>query len=215
MSVSLLRPAVAVLVVSSFIAAGAASAAPKAKIAPVCNLVQDTKGDGTGFLLTDQNYLPNDPQLDLVSGDIASDAKSITAAIRTDALALSDSNAPTGRAYYANFVVGEAKLFLSVALDGAGAATYSAGFTATRRTSLGEVTGVLDTANKEIRITAPLSIFADKAVIKPGTKIADLNLLAQRYIGNRAAGGATPSADEALGGKIYTAGAPSCVVPGK
>jgi len=211
-----IRSAAALGLISALALSGVAQAAPKPKpkpapaAPPVCNLVMDTKGDGTGFLLTDQNYLPNDPQLDLVSGDIASDAKTVTAAIRTDALALSDSSAPTGRAYYANFVVGEAKLFLSVALDGAGAATYSAGFTETRRTSLGEVTGVLDMAKKEIRITAPLSIFGDKAKITPGTKIVDLNLLAQRYVGNRAAGGVTPS-----GGKVYTAGAPSCVVPGK
>ena len=194
-------------------AAGAAVAAPKAK--PVCNLVLDAKGDGTGFLMTDADYLPNDPNLDLVSGDIASTAKQVTAVIRTDALDLSDSASPTGRAYYANFLVGEAELFLSAALDGAGAATFSAGYVDTTRKSLGAVTGVVDTKKKEIRITAPTSIYAEHATLKPGTKILDLALLAQRYVGHRSAAGVTPSADEATGGKSYVAGSPSCVTVGK
>ena len=194
-------------------ATGVATAAPKAK--PVCNLVQDEKGDGTGFVQTDQDYLPNDPNLDLVSGDIASTAKVITAVIRTDAQALSDTSAPTGRAYYANFTVGAVEMFLSAALDGTGAATYSAGYIDTTRKGLGAVTGTVDVAKKEVRITAPISIFAEQAAIKPGTKITDLNLLAQRYVGNRSVAGVTPSADEAIGGKAYVSGAPSCVVPGK
>lgn len=211
---SKLRPVLALGVCAALAAAtGVAAAAPKA--APVCNLVTDAKGDGTGFLFTDADYLPNDANLDLVSGDIASTAKVITAVIRTDALDLSDSAAPTGRAYYANFTVDGVDLFLSAALDGAGAATYSAGYIDTTRTSLGAVTGVVDTKKKEIRITAPVSIFAEQATIKPGKRVLDLNLLAQRYVGNRSVGGATPSADEALGGKAYTAGSPSCVVPGK
>lgn len=209
------RPALALAVCAALVGGGVGSSAfAAAKAKPVCNLVVDAKGDGTGFVQTDQNYLPNDPNLDLVSGDIASNAKTITAVIRTDAQALSDSSAPTGRAYYANFTVGDKELFLAARLDGAGAGTFSAGYIDTTRTSLGEATGVVDTAKKEVRITAPLSVFAAQAVLKPGTKIVDLNLLSQRYVG--AAGkGATPSADEATGGATYTAGAPSCVVPGK
>lgn len=74
---------------------------------------------------------------------------------------------------------------------------------------------MVDPAKKEVRITAPVSLFAEKAAIKDGVKILDLNLLAQRYVGQRGVGGVTPSADEALGGKTYTAGAKSCVVVGK
>jgi hypothetical protein len=203
----------AVAVCAALTGGSAALAAPAAK--PACNLVQDEKGDGTGFVQTDQDYLPNDPNLDLVSGDIASTAKVITAVIRTDAQSLSDTSAPTGRAYYANFTVGAVELFLSAALDEAGAATYSAGYIDTTRTGLGAVTGTVDVAKKEVRITAPISIFAEQASIKPGTKITDLNLLAQRYVGNRSVGGATPSADEALGGKTYVSGSRSCVVVGK
>jgi hypothetical protein len=208
-----IRPALTLALLPVLLAAGAATAAPKPK--PVCNLVTDVAGDGTGFLLTDRNYLPNDPNLDLVSGDVATQGRTITAVIRTAELALSDSASPTGRAYYANFTVGGAQLFLSAALDGAGAATYSGGFIDTRRQSLGAATGVVDVAKKEVRISAPLALFTDHAKIKDGVKILDLNLLAQRYIGDRSAAGVTPSADEALAGKSYTAGAPSCVTVGK
>lgn len=206
-----LRPALAAGLLGVLATAGLAGAAP-AK--PSCNLVQDVKGDGTGFVFTDQDYLPNDANLDLVSGDIATDAKTITAVIRTDALALSDPNSPTGRAYYANFAVAGKQLYLAVRLDATGAGTFSGGYIENTRQGLGAATGVVDVEKKEVRISAPLSLFASQAVIKPGTKIADLNLLAQRYIGV-AGPGATPSADEAVGGKVYTAGSTSCVVVGK
>ena len=205
------RPALALALLPVLLAAGAASGAPK----PVCNLVTDATGDGTGFLMTDQDYLPNDPNLDLVSGDVATKGRTLTAVIRTAELALSDSASPTGRAYYANFTVGGVELFLSAALDGAGAATYSGGYIDTTRQSLGTVTGVVDVAKKEVRIHAPVSLFAEQAKIKDGVKITDLNLLAQRYVGDRSAAGVTPSADEAVGGKSYSAGAPSCVAVGK
>jgi hypothetical protein len=215
MSSSFTRPAFALVLAATVVAGGAAVAAPKA--APVCNLFTDPAGDGTGFVLTDQNYLPNDPQLDIVSGDVASDGKSITAVLRLSALEATDTNAPTGRTYYVNFGIGDVELNLSAALDQDGAATYSAGFQDTAsRAGLGEVTGVLDLAKKEVRIHAPLAIFAEKLPLKAGTKLEYVEGLAQRYVGNRTAGrGVTPSADATEPGKAYTIGAPSCVVPGK
>lgn len=215
MSVSLFRPALAVALGLTLVAAGTSVAAPKAKPKVACNLLVDDKGDGTGFVRTDMNYLPNDPNLDIVSADIATNAKTVTAVIRTDQLTATDSSSPTGRAYYANFFVGEAQLFLSAALDGAGNASYTGGFIETRRRSLGEATGVIDLKKKEIRISAPLSLFAEKASMKPGTKITELNALAQRFIGARGVAGVTPSADAAEGGLTYTAGSPSCVAVGK
>jgi hypothetical protein len=205
-----------VLLATSVVAGGAAYAAPR-KVAPVCNLFTDPAGDGTGFLLTDQNYLPNDPQLDIVSGDVASDGKTITAVLRLSALDKTDSNAPTGRTYYVNFGIGDVELNLSAALDQDGGVTYQAGFQDTAsRAGLGAVTGVLDLAKKEVRIHAPLSIFAEKLPLKAGTKLEYVEGLAQRYVGNRTAGrGVTPSADATDPGKAYTIGAPSCVVPGK
>lgn len=212
MSARALRVAVTAAFSLSLVAAGGALAAPPK---PTCNLVQDLKGDGTGFIFTDDDYLPNNPQLDLVTGDIASDGKIITAVIRTDELALSDPNSPTGRAYYANFTVGDATLYLSASLDRSGAGSFSGGFIENRRSSLGAATGVVDPDKKEIRISAPVSLFAEKAAIKKGVKIQNLNLLAQRFLGVSGVAGVTPSADAAEGGKTYTVGTKSCVAVGK
>lgn len=198
--------------VASVLTAGVATAAAPGV---ACSLVTDKVGDGTGFVFTDRDYLPNDPNVDLVSGDIASDAKKITAVIRTSALELSDASAPTGRTYYANFTVNAVKLYLAVAMDGSGEGTFTGGYIDTTRKSLGGATGVIDTKAKEVRITAPVSLFAAQASLKAGTEITDLNLLAQRYIGNRSVGGVTPSADAAEGGKAYKVGAASCVKVGK
>lgn len=217
------RPVVAVVLAASLGLSGAALAAPKAKPKPapkpkpVCNLVTDAKGDGTGFVLTDMNYLPNDPQLDIVSGDVASDGKTITGVLRLADLQASDSSAPTGRTYYVNFGVGDVELNLSAAVDADGSATYAAGFQDTAsRARLGDATGVLDLVKKEVRIHAPLSVFGEKAPMKVGSKLDYVEGLAQRYVGNRTAGrGVTPSADATEPGLGYTIGAPSCVVPGK
>jgi len=210
-----LRVALSGALLLSTVAAAGALAAPGA--APVCNLFTDPKDDGTGFVLTDQNYLPNDPQLDIVSGDIASDGKTITAVLRLADLQMTDNNAPTGRTYYVNFGVGDVELNLSAALDSDGSATYAAGFQDTAsRAGLGAATGVIDVAKKEVRIHAPLDIFKEKAALKPGGKIDYVEGLAQRYVGNRTAGrGVTPSADATDPGKGYTLGAPSCVAVGK
>ena len=210
-----IRTAAVLALAASVVAGGAAVAAPKAK--PACNLFTDQAGDGTGFLLTDQNYLPNDPQLDILSGDVASDGKRITAVLRLSALDKTDSNAPTGRTYYVNFGIADVELNLSAAVDSDGATTFQAGYQDTAsRAGLGAVTGVLDTAKKEVRITAPLSIFAEKLPLKAGTKLEYVEGLAQRYVGNRTAGrGVTPSADATDPGSSYTIGAPSCVAVGK
>lgn len=215
MRARLLRPALAAGLLGVLATAGLAGAAPAAK--PVCNLFTDAKDDGTGFLLTDRNYLPNDPQLDILSGDVASNGKTITAVLRLADLQASDSSAPTGRTYYVNFGVGEVELNLSAAVDSDGSATFAAGFQDTAsRAGLGAATGVLDLAKKEVRIHAPLSIFKDKAALKAGSRIDYVEGLAQRYVGNRTAGrGITPSADATDPGRSYSIGARSCVAVGK
>jgi hypothetical protein len=185
-----------------------------AKAAPACNLVTDPAGDATGFVVTG-TPLPNDPQLDILGGDIASDKKLLTGVIRLAAVG-DDQTSPLGRTYYVNFTINGTKVFLDAVIDNAGAVTYNAGdFTGTNagRKTLGPVSGVMDTAKKEIRITAPVNTWPDAA--KPGVAIAGLDLLGQRYFGTPTTGGATPTADEATSAATYKAGSPSCVVPGK
>jgi hypothetical protein len=67
-----LRPALVVALCVSVVAGGAAVAAPK-KVKPVCNIVTDAKGDGQ-LVAT-----PNAKPLDIVSADIATGPKTVTA----------------------------------------------------------------------------------------------------------------------------------------
>jgi len=216
--VKLVRPAVCATLAASLVVAGAATAATKPKPKPVCNLVTDANGDANGFFVTDTGLPvpPSDDYLDVVSADIASDAKTVTAAIRPKAVG-ADPMAPTGSAYYFNFSIGGTPVYLTAQTDGSGAWTYNYGDFAGEggtRNDLGTATGVVDAAKKEIRITASVKSWADP--IKAGaTKLTDLNVLAQRFIGVSGVGGATPSADEATSAKVYLAGAASCVKPGK
>jgi len=196
----------------------AAEAAPKKQKPkpPVCNLVTDAKGDADDISAA-EDVGPNSPALDILSADIATDATNITAVLRVDKLTKNDSTSPLGNAWYVYFSGNGPELYLSGVLTPTGE-SFSAGYVDTTRMSLGAATGVFDTDKSEIRVTAPLAIFAPQAVIKPGSKLSTLNALTQRYVGAAAAGfsrGVTLSADTAEGGKSYVAGSRSCVAVGK
>src|SRR3982751_4828473 len=87
--------ATSLLVTGGIGAASTASAKPaKAKaVKPVCNLVQDAKGDAGA------NNIPGADGDDIVSADVASDATTLTGVIRLAALQANDPQAPFGRNY--------------------------------------------------------------------------------------------------------------------
>lgn len=204
----LVRPALVLAVGASLVVATGAGAVVKPK--PVCNLVTDAAGDATGFI-EPSTPLPSDPNLDILTADIAGDGKKVTAVIRVAALG-ADSTSPTGDTFYFNFSVNGTKYYLSAAVKGT-TASYSAGdFSGTSgtRNGLGAADGFLDSAHKAVHITAPASYFG----AKPGATITDLDALGQRYI---SAGGPalTPTADDAPSPKSIKVGTLSCVKPGK
>lgn len=205
----LVRPALVAAVGAGLVLSGTAGASSKPK--PVCNLVTDAAGDATGFLVASATPLPSDPNLDVLSADVASDAKKLTAVIRVAALG-ADTTSPTGDIYYQNFSVDGTKYFLEATVNGT-TATYSYGnFTGTggTRKNLGEADGKLDAAGKAVHITVPASTVG----ITNGKSVIDgLDTLAQRYI-DLVAVGITPTADEATSDRSYKTGAPSCVKPG-
>lgn len=204
------RPLCALAVGLSLVAVGTAGAATKTK--PVCNLVTDPAGDANGFVLTG-TPLPSDDNLDILSADIASNTKKVTALVRLKALG-TDATAPTGGTIYFNFAFGDEKAYLSAVLDGKGGASFTAGHatgTPAQRHSLGGADGFVDTAAHTVRITAPINMW-DTPIAK-GTKLSTFDVLAQRFLGTTTTGGATPTADEATSTAVYTAGAVSCVVP--
>jgi hypothetical protein len=75
------------------------------------------------------------------------------------------------------------------------------------------VTGHIDGNN--ITMTVERGVFASLADIKPGVKLTNLLVQADTPIEVPGVGGSLQTADEASGTKSYTAGALSCVKPGK
>lgn len=211
-----LRPALAVtvLVVASF---GVATSNAAAK--PVCNLVEDAKGDT--FLVRSQDtagaYGPDEPAVDIVSADLASDKTNITAVIRVAKLAKTSGTAPTGltfRLQFASASEQDENMYLSASTTGS-TDTFVAGtraITANLSTKIADATGVFDLAKSEVRITVPLKVFAAQG-LKPGAvlSLTGLDQTASRLLPN----GGGVFADVARSEKSYTAGTPSCVVPGK
>ena len=224
MSARALRLFVTGAVVLGSVAAGGALAAPK----PVCNLINDAKDDT--FLVRSQDsagaFGPQEDALDIVSGDLASDGKVLTAVLRVKKMALTAGTSPNGLSFRVQFTHSgldeDTNLFLS-GRAGSGAQVFTAGtraITANVSTKIADVKGVFDVAKSEVRIHAPLDVF--KGVgggIKPGTKISfgELDQTASRFVAVNPASGADQAvfADVTRSVNSYTVGAPSCVVPGK
>lgn len=214
MSVSVLRSAVVIAVAASIGVSGAAHAAPKKKpVPPICNQIVDPKGDATAGAISTSN----EPSWDIVSADVAADAKTLTTVIRVDKLAKSTSADPLGSQWRFDFFVGETNLYTQATSSPFGD-KFVAGYTDTTSHSIANsgATGVFDEAKSEVRVTVPLSAYDAQAKITPGTKLTQLAVSAGDYI-NTAGGSPSGSiqADDATGGKPYATGTPTCVVIGK
>ena len=211
------RPVLALGVCAALaVATGVAAAAPKAK--PVCNLLTDAAGDANGSFLAEDGVpgAPSEDAVDIVSADIASTKKVVTTVLRVKKLAASSPTAPGGLHWKFFFTVGETLVYTQAVAPAGGAVTYTYGTidgTTGTSTSLGSASGVLDLAKNEVRITVPASALPETP--KLGSKITELAPNAGRFVGNEAALTFSDSTDMATSSKSYTAGAPSCVVPGK
>ena len=205
------RPALALALRPALPAAGAATAAP-AKAKPVCDLIKDAAGDGAVVTASDD--------LDILSGDLASDGKKITAVLRL----AGDPTAPNpqalgGKNYYVSFTAAGSTQpqFLAAEFDPVLGASYSTGFeedvngVGNKTTDTEPATGKVD--GNVITITAPLNAFSGRASVKPGKKLSGLTAEVFALIGTSATGGLLALADDATGSG-YTAGGASCVKPG-
>ncbi len=204
----------------------ATKAKPKPK--PVCNLIKDDTGDAT------YNNAPGNGTDDILTADVASDAKNVTGVIRLAALATPDPQAPFGHGYFVQFTPKgtETNLFVSARTYPQGT-TFVYGYSAADPNTgvntsytLGQGTGTVDTAKKEVRITAPLSGYkATEIQLTPGRKLIGLTAASYRLAGQ----GVVPSqnvgpARAPLGGFLlpfddatgtsYVMGMPSCVKVG-
>ena len=220
----------ALLLSTCLLLAGYAGTATAASAKPVCNLVSDPSGDAN------LSGVPGGAGDDIVSADIATDAKTLTGVVRMAGLAANDPEWLNGRAYFAEFTApGSADVLFVQARAYPTGTIWSYGYSGVDPTSgintsytLGPATGVIDEAKKEVRISAPLKGFIDgaKAKIGPGTKLKGLGARVYRQGGQglgpsqEVGGTRVPLSglnvllDDAVGG-TYVMGTRSCVVVGK
>jgi hypothetical protein len=209
---------------------GAVSSASAKTLKPVCNLVQDPKGDAGA------DNVPGSDGDDIVSADIATDATTITGVVRLAALPSPDPQAPLGRSYSVLFTApGSGDLLYLAARTYPQGTKYIYGYqavdpstTVTTNYTLGDATGSVDTAKGEVHISVPIKSFVDgaKAKLAKGAKLVGVSASSDRIYGQGFVpsqnvgpqrvplGGVTLQFDDAQGGS-YVMGTPSCVVVGK
>lgn len=200
-------------------AAVAAPAKPKPKPAPpVCNLVVDDKGD------TASAPFPASDTIDIVSADIANDAKTLTAVLRVAKYTANDPATIYGKRYLVSFEGAGFKNMYLRALDYPGnslpegdtlALPFDFGATevdavtgGTTYASAGPATGSINAATGEITMSVQLSDVSAAGLGKValGQQFKSINAVTFRRVGNRLFAG-----DDATTSKRYTAGAASCV----
>jgi hypothetical protein len=222
-----LRAALLVVALLPLGAATTAHAVTKPKVKPVCQVIKDASGDAAY-----NGAVPGDGNDDVVSGDIASDGKTLTGVIRLAALAQPDPMAPFGQGFFVRFTPkGTDKVLFVSARTYPQGTSFVYGYAAPDPTSgintsytLGTAKGVVDTAKKEVRISAPVAAFNSGAQVKlvKGLKLLSPTADTWRLVGQ----GVVPSQEVGgtrvpLGGLLlpfddasgpaYVMGTPSCV----
>ena len=225
------RLALVPLLLVAGVTAPIAQAAPKPK--PSCLTISDPKGDTFAVRAQDSQgaYGPQEDALDIVSGDLASDGKVVTAVVRLASFSRAIASSPQGFTVGVDFLIGssaDSVVRLQAVLGSADRFEVSAKATDALpnvpSTYVGEATGVVDEKKGEIRITAPAELLAPYGALKPGTKLVPNE--AESATASRGVPPITttpgqpmttrgPFADVAAGGRTVAVGAPSCVVPGK
>lgn len=223
-----------VALLASVLAVGAvATASDAAPKGPSCNLIEDKKGDTFAARHQDivhetsgaPSYGPQEDALDIISGDLASDGKTLTAVLRVVKLSESAGTSPGGLSFRVQFLApttaADENLWLSARVGG-GSTVFTAGYRAIQAnlsTKLADVVGIFDSAKNEIRISAPIQTFDSRGGIKPGAKLTfgGLDQTASRFAAVNPVTGADTAAfaDVTSSDATYTVGAKSCVKPGK
>ena len=169
-----MRRALVLTAVAAVVAAGSPAFAAPPKAKPSCGLVRDPAGD-THSPVPDKAL---DAQLDITSADVATDKKNVTVVLRLAELTAADPANPQGRVYEFDFTAQE-KNFIVMGSLLPGGNSFGVFISDTRfeegksgaraATGIGTATGVVDVVNKEVRMTAPLSVFDPHANLRGGT----------------------------------------------
>lgn len=201
------------------VVAGLAFAMPSQAALP-CNLVLDPADDT--YLLRSLAGQPGQPQeaaADILSADLASNAKDITVVWRVKGLAASGATSPYGWGYTFQFTTskGADKVMFVRAFNTSDGQTAEGGTidalpaVTSISTVLGTGTVVFDAAKNEVRATVPVATFGTVGGLAPGTKLTPVEVT----VGRAAPGSRAVFADDAAGAKTYTAGNSTCVKVGK
>ena len=228
------RLALVPLVALVAVVAPVADAAPKPKVKPSCLTITDPKGDTFALRSQDQQgaYGPQEDALDVVSGDLASDGKVVTAVVRIAKLSRAINLSPTGFTVGLDFRIGvsdsivrlQANLIRNAPDRFEVAARAADDVPNTPATFVGTVTGIVDEKAGEVRIHAPVAMLDPYGPIKAGVKLTPNENESATVARGVPAISSTPGqpmttrgpfADIAAAGKFVLVGAPSCVVPGK
>ena len=224
------------LVLVPLLALGGGAASAQAAVAPrkVCKIVVDPAGDAGVSPVTTGPKAPASQNEDITSADLSSDGRTLTGVIRTAGLTVPDPMAPLGQGFYIEFAAkGVANVLFLAARTYPQGTTFVYGYSAPDPTSglttsytIGTAKGVVDTAKKEVRISAPNAGFAKAGTKLPkGVKLSSVAVKTQRILGQSVVpsqsvagtrvpvGGLLLTVDDATGSN-YVVGTPSCVRPG-
>ncbi len=219
-----MRRTLVVVTVGALLLCSSASAAPRD--APSCRMLVDEEYDDAVTPIP-----PTQPtsvgSLDIVSGDVASDASRLTAVARVRRLSSFEPGAPDGVQFVITFQVQRASfdivanrgpegqsfnLFLREGAAGgaAGAATFR---------FIREIEGIFDDDASEIRATLPLALIRPYAPTGRGSVVGKLAIGAKRRAGTSGTDvhnvNVSATGDKSTSTATYRMGGRSCVVVGQ
>lgn len=194
-----------------------AVAFPAVAQAPICHLLNDESGDAREYT-PGIAIAPNEPDVDILSGDLASDAKNVTTVIRVANLGSALQAAPRRTSYEFFFRLGKSEVITIAArsLDGESFSVLVDDPESTDVTGIPAAVaarGVFDLARNEVRVTLPLSQASGHRAVGAKATFDHLEISASRGLGTNR-GGALSKIDQATSTRTYRSGAPSCVRPG-
>lgn len=186
-----------------------------------CQLITDSRGDTSqhGAVPTDE------PALDILSADVATDAQWLTVAVRVAKLDIPESGAPPMRRWSVLLTTGNGVRYIVQARQGHGGTAGDISVVEGDEDGLWTQTPVnvqvrvrLDTVRAEVRISVPRGELGDSSGLRPGKRITGLravswheNTVMLPVVG---VSGEWDGADDARSERSYVAGSASCLKPG-
>lgn len=198
----------------------ASAVALPASAAPVrCKQLVDQGGDARASLPPSFTPLgPNEPDVDILSGDVASDGRSVTTVVRVAHLGSALESAPRRVLYQFYFRLGKRQVATLAArsLDGETFRVHvddPETHDATGQSPYLPARGVFDVEHDEVRVSIPLTTATNHRRVKRGAGFDQLVIEVSRGVGLNVAGGTSAGEilDSARSTARYPVGSATCV----